>query len=252
MKYTKQSPVYVEDEKQPHIKNETLYGYILKKAKNIENNPFVAMCKFEENVMTMTFESCNLFKRSFTTKGLGYTFNNEVENKLIKDKFRATVFLHKSERQPSLMKSTGSKHSLTVVIDSNAEEVEKYEKTKKLKSLREDDIAHKPQEVEVSLHNPKEPADINFFPATNVRIPLGYRTTFYITPSAREIDESGKALTEFQRNCRLDEQTEDLDIFNVYSKVACLFECNMKLSMKRCGCVPWNFPININDKVNYS
>ena len=208
------------------------------------------MCQFEDNVEKMTFENCNLFKRSFTTQGLGYTFNNEREGKLIKSKFRSTVFSHNKKREPSLMKSTGSEHSLRVIIDSNAEEVEEHENTKSLKSLQEVASAPKPKEVVVSLHNPKEPADTSFIPATSIKIPLGHSTTFFISPIAREIDESGKGLREWQRKCRLDVDTEDLDIFNVYTKVSCLFECKMKLSMKSCGCVPWNYPVNNYEKVS--
>ena len=199
------------------------------------------MCKFEANVDSMTYENCNLFRRSFTTAGLGYTFNNRIEKQLYKEDFRSTAFLLNSNRHPTLMKSTYSDHSLTVVVDINAEEVEKYE---------ENEIMHQPKEVIVSLHNPKEPADTKFIPATSTSIPLGYTTTFFITPKAREIDDSGKELTESERNCRLDQDTEDLDVFNVYSKIACLFECKMKQSMEMCGCVPWNYPVNRNDQVS--
>ena len=205
------------------------------------------MCKFEENVITMTFENCNLFRRSFTTQGLGYTFNNEVEGKLIKKKFRSSEFSQNIKRKPSHMKSTGSEHSLTVIIDSNAEEVEKYENI--TGNTQDGDLVHKPKEILVSLHNPKEPADTFFIPATSIKIPLGYSTTFFITPNARDIDESGRDLEETKRKCRLMEDTKDLNIFNIYSKAACLFECKMRLSFKKCGCVPWNYPFKINDKV---
>ena len=207
------------------------------------------MCKFEENVITMTFENCNLFRRSFTTQGLGYTFNNEVEGKLIKKKFRSSEFSQNIKRKPSHMKSTGSEHSLTVIIDSNAEEVEKYENI--TGNTKDGDAILKPKEIWVSLHNPKEPADTYFIPATSIKIPLGFSTTFFITPKAREIDESGRDLEETKRKCRLSEDTGKLDIFSVYSKVGCLFECKIKLSIERCGCVPWNYPVNMNDNVNY-
>lgn len=98
----------------------------------------------------------------------------------------------------------------------------------------------KPKDVAVSLHNPKEPADIR---SSSFKIPLGHSTTIYITPKAREIDESGEELTEFQRNCRLGEDTNSLDVFNVYTQTACLFECKMRHSLKMCGCLPWNYPV---------
>ena len=204
------------------------------------------MCKFEENVKKMSFENCNLFKRSFTTYGMGFTFNNEREEILIKKDYRIPEFSHNVNGMPSLMKSTNSKDSLTVIIDSNAEEVAAYEK-----HSSEPGIVHnKPKAVFVSLHNPLEPADARYITSTSMKIPLGYTTTFYITPQATEIDENGKAnLMESERKCRLNEDTDNMDVFNVYTRVACLFECKMKYAMERCGCIPWNYPININKNV---
>ena len=60
--------------------------------------------------------------RSFTTQGMGFTFNNEVEEKLIKKGYRSTEFSHNVKRHPSLMKSTKLKHSLKVIIERNVEE----------------------------------------------------------------------------------------------------------------------------------
>ena len=215
------------------------------------------MCKFEENVKNMKFDNCNLFKRSFTTQGLGYTFNNEKENNLIKENFKNSQFLPNTRRDPSKMKSTSSEYSLKVVIDNNAEEIEQYtESLKKTYETKDEwfdqnSIIQKPKDIAVSLHNPKEPADTKFIPLNSVRIPLGYSTTFLIIPKAREIDESGKELKESYRNCRLEEDTESLEMFNVYTRVACLFECKMKYSTGKCGCSPWNYPVNFNDKVIY-
>ena len=90
-----------------------------------QSNAFVAFCKYEENVKSMTFKNCDLFKRSFTTEGMGFTFNNEVDKKLIKENYISTEFSHNDKRQPSLMKSTKIKHSLQVVIERNVEDVSK-------------------------------------------------------------------------------------------------------------------------------
>ena len=103
-----------------------------------------------------------------------------------------------------------------------------------------------PTEISVSLHNPVEPADIR---TNSFEIPLGYSTIVYITPKATEVDGDGKKLKEEQRNCRLNEKSETLNIFNVYTKVGCLFECNLKHAMKRCGCVPWNYPFDKKESI---
>ena len=269
MKFTKQSPIFLEDEHEhysvftseaPSISgyttirnNSEVYIQYDKLVKLVpatqylksRTNPFVAMCMFMGNVKTMTFENCNLFKRSFTTKGIGFTFNNEIEEKLIKKEFYSTALFPNTKRNPSLMKSTSSEHSLMAIIENNAEEVQRYENT--VDSSGQGDESIKPKRFSVSLHNPREPADIR---SKSFTIPLGQSTTVYITPKAREIDESGGELTESQRNCRLDDDTEALEIFSAYTRAGCMFECRMKHSVEHCGCVPWNYPISIKEKVS--
>ena len=195
------------------------------------------MCKFEDSDESMTFENCNLFKRSFTTQGLGFTFNNEEESKLIKEDYRSELSVNVNKKT-YLMKS---QHSLTVVIENNAE-------NKKILSGNRG-VVHKPKKISVSLHNPKEPSDTKFRPSTSIKIAFGHSTTFLVTPKAREIDESGKELRESERGCRLDEDTTGLDIFNVYTRTACLFECKMKYAIEKCGCTPWYYPIHIGKEV---
>ena len=203
------------------------------------------MCKFEENVKLMTFENCNLFQRSFTNQGIGYTFNNEKEDLLLKKDSMSYAIILNKERNPSLMESASPKHSLQVIIENNAEEVDRYDSTRG-PDMPMGDIKLKPRKISVSLHNPKEPADIR---SKSFQIPLGQSTTVYITPKAREIDESGMELTESQRHCRLNEDTKALSIFNIYTRGACMFECKFKASVRRCGCQPWDYPLQANEKV---
>ena len=202
------------------------------------SNAFVAMCNFADKEKQMRFDNCKLFKRSFTNNGIGYTFNNEKYSEMMKNDFKNSVFFP-SMSKPLLMKSSNSKHALRVIIENNAEEVDRYFQKK-------NQIRFEPTTITVTLHNPKEPADIR---SKSFNIPLGHLTTVYITPKAREIEDSAKSLQEYQRNCRLDEVTDSLDIFKIYTKEACMMECKMKYSMNKCGCVPWNYPHNFKNQV---
>ena len=154
--------------------------------------------------------------------------------------YRNSIFYPNTEKEPFLMKSASSKYSLKVVIENNAEEIERYEKSKTQKKP-EGDVKFEPTVISVSLHNPEEPADIR---SNSFKIPLGHLSIVYISPKAREVDEDGKKLEESQRKCRLNQDTETLDIFNVYTKSACMFECQIKYAIERCHCTPWNYPIN--------
>lgn len=187
------------------------------------------MCTFEEDEEILEMSRCNLFSRSFTNKGMGFTFNNEKEEKLLKEDFRNHPFSPNQERDPSLMKSATIEDSLRVVVENNAEEVEKYDSTKSL-SIPEGDLTYEPLDVTVTIHDPKEPANIR---SRGFKVPLGQKTIVYMTPKARKIDDSGIELTEAQRRCRLDDETDSLDIFNVYTRSACLFECKLKNSLAK-------------------
>ena len=196
----------------------------------------------------MSFRNCNLFKRGFTNQGMGFTFNHEKEEILMKEEYQShhrKTFFSNNNLSPAKMKSASYKHSLIVLIENNAEEIEQYEGTKaphNTKGLPE----YKPRKISVTLHNPKEPADMR---SKHFKIPLGQASTVYITPKARKVDDTGKQLKESERNCRLDEDTETLEIFNVYSRTACLLECKLKESKRKCGCIPWNYPASLNKDV---
>ena len=156
--------------------------------------------------------------------------------------FRSQVFQFNKDKIPFPMSLS---NSLTVVIENSYEEVERYLGTK-IPSNPNGQVKLEPTHLSVSLHNPKEPADIR---SKSFKIPLGHSTIVYITPQAREIDESGMDLAESQRNCRLDTDTDTLNIFNIYTRSACLLECKLKVAMKKCGCLPWNYPHNITEEV---
>ena len=210
----------------------------------MRDNPFVALCSFEDDLENLSFDDCKLFKRSFTNTGLGYTTNNQLRTKLYKpgtSKFRIQnkVFFTNKKHNLKMMKSANPKHALRLMLEYNRGKVEIYENTKST-AQPEGRVSVKPTSVKVSLHNPNEPADLR----SNVfSIPLGHSTIVYVTPKARQIDDSAKDLTEAQRGCRLPERTEDLDMFNIYTQGACIFEYKLKQAVRKCGCFPWNYPI---------
>ena len=138
-----------------------------------------------------------------------------------------------------MMKSASSDHALKVFIDYNEEPVQYYENTRTVENPI-GVLNIKPKKVSVALHNPDEPANIR---SNSFEIPLGHTTTVYITPKAREIDSSGKELEEKQRHCRLTDDNSDLSIFKKYTRESCLFECKLKIGAKKCGCIPWTYPM---------
>ena len=205
------------------------------------------MCKFGlvSGQETLRIGNCKLFTRGFTNKGIGITFNQEIGQNLYKmsdniDVIRKTALVNE-EKSISNMKKAGSKHALKILLENNIEEVEDYEKTISLK-INSNEITDveslKPTRIEVNLHNPKAPSNIR---SNSFEIQLGYSTTVYITPKATEIDQSGEDLSEEQRGCRLQEDNQNLDIFQVYTQEGCMLECKIRQAYQRCGCFPWNY-----------
>ena len=215
----------------------------------VRANALIALCSFSQNAVKKLFSNCDLFKRSFTNKGLGFTFNNDMKNTLYKHSdLSMNVFMVNVKNKVFNMSSAGSEHALKVLIENNMEEIERFERTI-IPDNRVGVVGLKPISIPVSLHNPKEPANIR---SKSFKIPLGHSTIVYITPKAREIDDSGKELSEVQRGCRLAEDTQNLDIFNIYSQEACLLECLFKEAYQRCGCFPWNYLITAKvDSIGY-
>ena len=191
MKFTKQNPTMYEDEKEYnsifHEANATLTKHNFFYSKNVvRQDGFVALCKHESDVDIMTFEKCNLFKRSYTNKGIGFSYNNAKADVLYKQ-FMGLEDLHEifsinKNTDPVKMKSASLKFALKVFIQNNEEEVQNYEKTVQNKgSLIKDpgDLKLKPRKVQVVLHDPNEPAN---FRSNSFEIFLGHTTTVYITP----------------------------------------------------------------------
>ena len=87
MKFSKQSPTFLEsDEEYGYVfgllkEKASKYGFYYKKYQK-RHNAFISLCKFEDVPEVMWFQTCNLFRRSFTNAGLGYSFNTEKSGDL--------------------------------------------------------------------------------------------------------------------------------------------------------------------------
>ena len=97
MKFTKQSPTIYED-KEEYMSvfeniNSTLsegdYIYAIDENKRLQRqNAFVSLCNHNSSIEKMTYLNCNIFKRSFSNRGLGFTYNNAKVEDFIKKSAR--------------------------------------------------------------------------------------------------------------------------------------------------------------------
>ena len=144
----------------------------------LNENAFVPLCLYGKFSDSWKMKYCNIFKRSFTNVGIGYTFNNLKNNDLYKDIKTGEVLFKNDDHDPIKMKSAdaSSKDGLYVMIEANAEEVDRFEKTKYQLSYGNFEI--KPVEVRVTLHNPSEPANA-LIRSKTFDIPLGLFVIYY-------------------------------------------------------------------------
>ena len=120
MKYTKQSPTVYENTEEYDMTFKKLNSipaaskYKFRKD-NRRQNAFVPLCRHEAKT-EMTFLNCNLFKRSFTNKGIGFTYNIAKADDLIKNSSKLgeaiKIFSVNNHDDVRLMQSSKSDHAL--------------------------------------------------------------------------------------------------------------------------------------------
>ena len=136
----------------------------------------------------MRFDQCNLFRRSFTNKGLGFTFNNDRTDEMFEQRkyfdLQARTFFLNRDVKPKLVRSASPEQALSLLIENNIEEVEMFENTKS-STNPEGEINQKPKTILVVLHDPSEPANIR---SRSLEVPLGYSSKVYITSEAEAIN----------------------------------------------------------------
>ena len=73
----------------------------------------------------------------------------------------------------------------------------------------------------------------------------GYETTIMVTPRVLHTTESAQTMPFDDRQCRASSEAAaaGLNIFKQYSREACVFECSIRESRRKCGCTPWNYPL---------
>ena len=221
MKFSKQSPIFKISEEEENdifadlerVSQQYEYFPITMTKTKQRPNSFISLCQFAKDPPQMRLNNCDKFRRSFTNRGLGFTFNNKKADNLYKHgdniKLQLESLFFNKDNDPKMMHSASPDEGLKVLIENNMEEINNYEKTK-VPSNVAGDMKKKPVSVLVVLHDPSQPANMR---TKSITIPLGQSSTVYITPSATETDTSGQMLGETQRECRLKQENDNLQVF---------------------------------------
>ena len=180
---------------------------------------------------------CNLFHRSVTNFGVGYSFNalpfksimkqnkgNNIMNKLVDaQEYQDVYYMDQNARGDSLKMILQLSERLP------------YEKL-----ANEWYQSDQSDTFRLHIHDPKSLPDLR---QSYISLPAGFHYTIKVSA---EISSSNQEIADSlfpeERYCRFAEESEKSVMFERYDKTNCIFECQMKKAYDKCGCVPWNYP----------
>ena len=268
IRYSAQTPSYYEDSRE----FESLFGDLsFLEYSNISSipelrsnlmktnkNSRVFICDFEgdETKTLIDPKQCKLFHRSFTSQGMGFTFNQADFWSLMKEtKFTRTFAKiltpkgHSNKSKSNINqdhssnlyeksgitfpKRNGQNGELVLVLQSmrHIPTTLEYEINPQLENQK-----HSP--FKLDLHDPltivNMDGSINIWPGTEATISI---KPFKITTSNDLL-----TLNETKRNCRFHYENEKSELFKIYKQDSCVLECKIESIEQTCLCSPWQYP----------
>ena len=70
----------------------------------------------------------------------------------------------------------------------------------------------------------------------------GYKVTWKVQAMEIVPSEDLRSLPIKSRNCRFADESEEMELFDIYTKTGCEFELNVKKAKGICKCMPWYLP----------
>ena len=199
-------------------------------------NAFIPLCQYAGEPETMSFARCDLFRRSFTNMGLGYTFNGEKFRNMFKSTDYNAMFervmVPNSDTDIRYPESSGPAYRLRFILNGDIDAVAEYKKNQ--------DYTKAITEFTLGVHDPSFPADLR---GESIKVRTGYETTIMLTPKVLYTTPDAEQMSLSKRHCQKSSESSNLKIFKQYSREACVLECALEEALRRCGCTPWNYPL---------
>ena len=86
----------------------------------------------------------------------------------------------------------------------------------------------------------------SFIRLNGFKVSAGTETDVIVSTNSLYTTEAAKTIEIRKRKCRFrDEPLQDANgskLMNIYSQTGCVFQCNLEIATRLCGCVPWNYP----------
>ncbi len=205
-------------------------GYSLKLDKRVVNtSPIIAACKFGNGKLT---KDCDLFSKTFTTKGLGYSFNVDNFWQIYQNTSMTQAFykeVHEQSHingQKLLSNDRGQDYGLQLYI-------------RHVGAPYQTSLYPYNSMPTMTIHNP---ASIPDFGANSLELAPGLIYDITVTPHVTVTDRDVFNLDKSHWNCLPASETGGLKRFKNYNQQNCVFECRLDRAVQTCNCTPWDFP----------
>ena len=183
--------------------------------------------------------SCTLFEPVITDQGICHAFNPTPSLEMLTPSYFSHSFKEafKSDfsKEPMTYKGTGNgkEHALTFYLLNT--------------SFRR--MLQPSYSFSLKLSTTADYFDMKH---ANEAIKFGYHTTLKV--DAMEIISSNdlRKVSIEKRKCRFSDEVDGMDIFKVYSKSGCEFECKVKEAAKICHCYPWYVPAAVPTLIRHN
>ncbi len=196
-------------------------------------DPTILACKYGNGSLRT---DCDLFQKTFNNDGIGYTFNAEAFWKMYK-RTKGNYWFYKQfvstnnayvNGPPRLIERIGRGFSLEIYVR----------------------LTNGDWEIEDTLATLHDPSIVPNIRKETFKLVPGTVYDISVVPSAIRTTDDGLKLQPSSRDCKAKYESDDLNIFNIYSQSACIFECQLKMAINKCHCSNWDYPV-YNDSISY-
>ena len=166
------------------------------------------------------------FSKSYSNKGIAYTFNSAPFWDIYKKSPSMLDFHAMNKKSPEACASARAEQMPLYPLESGAHHRFQF--------------LIKPSQggSSIALHSPKTLPDLS---RHSLRVLPGHTYTVTVTPSMNEVNGKMRKKDMEGLQC-FSGQSSDLALFKEYSQSACLLECRLRRAYQACGCVSWRYP----------
>ena len=77
-----------------------------------------------------------------------------------------------------------------------------------------------------------------------IALKSGHEYTIQVTPFGQSVTSEFLNMDKEVRNCQTANDLPTKTTLKMYNKQNCKYECMVNYAMKKCACIPWDFPLN--------